>query len=87
MGNFTVFDLSGSDAVQKPVFECKDDSSFPWILDVFEIQPFDFFKVIDSFIQADDALPSAVVKVLSNGYMLFNAFSHGHTCTYVKTSA
>ena len=50
-------------ALQRPVSDDAGDSSFPWILDVLEIQPFDFFKVIDSFIKADANLPSSVVKV------------------------
>ena len=52
-------------ALQRPVSDDAGDSSFPWILDVLEIQPFDFFKVIDSFIKADANLPSSVVKVSS----------------------
>nr|DBA32982.1 TPA: hypothetical protein GDO54_000720 [Pyxicephalus adspersus] len=38
--------------------------SFPWILDVFEQKPFDFHKVIESFIKAEQCLTKEMIKHL-----------------------
>ncbi|CAL8267872.1 unnamed protein product [Merluccius merluccius] len=40
------------------------DLCFPWILDVFELAPFDFYKVIESFIKAEPSLSKDIVKHL-----------------------
>ncbi|XP_033833925.1 retinoblastoma-associated protein [Periophthalmus magnuspinnatus] len=37
---------------------------FPWILDVFELAAFDFYKVIESFIKAEPTLSKDIVKHL-----------------------
>uniref|UniRef100_A0A8C5AIX0 Retinoblastoma 1 n=1 Tax=Gadus morhua TaxID=8049 RepID=A0A8C5AIX0_GADMO len=37
---------------------------FPWILDVFELAAFDFYKVIESFIKAEPSLSKDIVKHL-----------------------
>uniref|UniRef100_A0A8D3BMS4 Retinoblastoma 1 n=1 Tax=Scophthalmus maximus TaxID=52904 RepID=A0A8D3BMS4_SCOMX len=40
------------------------DVCFPWILDVFNLAAFDFYKVIESFIKADPTLSKDIVKHL-----------------------
>lgn len=40
------------------------DVCFPWILDVFRLAAFDFYKVIESFIKADPTLSKDIVKHL-----------------------
>ncbi|XP_018547834.1 retinoblastoma-associated protein [Lates calcarifer] len=40
------------------------DVCFPWILDVFSLAAFDFYKVIESFIKADPTLSKDIVKHL-----------------------
>ncbi|KAL0994307.1 hypothetical protein UPYG_G00120480 [Umbra pygmaea] len=40
------------------------DLSFPWILDVFQLAAFDFYKVIESFIKAEPSLSKEIVKHL-----------------------
>ena len=40
------------------------DLSFPWILDVFQLAAFDFYKVIESFIKAEPSLSKDIVKHL-----------------------
>lgn len=37
---------------------------FPWILDVFALAAFDFYKVIESFIKAEPTLSKDIVKHL-----------------------
>ncbi|KAM4699029.1 retinoblastoma-associated protein [Discoglossus pictus] len=40
------------------------DLSFPWILNVFELKAFDFYKVIESFIKAEPSLTREMIKHL-----------------------
>ncbi|XP_066556008.1 retinoblastoma-associated protein isoform X2 [Amia ocellicauda] len=40
------------------------DLSFPWILDVFQLKAFDFYKVIESFIKAEPSLTREMIKHL-----------------------
>ena len=40
--------------------------SFPWILGVFNLHPFDFYKVIESFIQAETNLTKEIIQVISD---------------------
>ncbi|XP_028321984.1 retinoblastoma-associated protein [Gouania willdenowi] len=40
------------------------DVCFPWILNVFDLAAFDFYKVIESFIKADPTLSKAIIKHL-----------------------
>ncbi|BFZ00260.1 hypothetical protein BsWGS_03299 [Bradybaena similaris] len=40
--------------------------SFPWILGVFSLQAFEFYKVVESFIRSEPKLPADVVKHLHN---------------------
>ncbi|XP_040006252.1 retinoblastoma-associated protein [Xiphias gladius] len=40
------------------------DVCFPWILDVFNLAAFDFYKVIESFIKADPTMSKDIVKHL-----------------------
>jgi hypothetical protein len=44
-----------------------DDSkfSFPWILEVFKLHPYDFYKVLESFTKAEPVLTKDIVKVNS----------------------
>ncbi|KAI8482308.1 hypothetical protein Bbelb_399990 [Branchiostoma belcheri] len=39
------------------------NTSFPWILDVFELKAYDFFKVLETFILAEPKLTKEVIKV------------------------
>uniref|UniRef100_A0A8C9RAH6 Retinoblastoma 1 n=1 Tax=Scleropages formosus TaxID=113540 RepID=A0A8C9RAH6_SCLFO len=40
------------------------DLSFPWILDVFQLSAFDFYKVVESFIKAEPSLSRDIIKHL-----------------------
>ncbi|CAN9501735.1 unnamed protein product [Ophioblennius macclurei] len=40
------------------------DVCFPWILNVFDLAAFDFYKVIESFIKADPSLSKNIIKHL-----------------------
>ncbi|KAJ8405875.1 hypothetical protein AAFF_G00313120 [Aldrovandia affinis] len=40
------------------------DISFPWILDVFQLAAYDFYKVIESFIKAEPSLSRDMIKHL-----------------------
>lgn len=42
----------------------ESDLCFPWILDVFSLAAFDFYKVIESFIKAEPTLSKDIVKHL-----------------------
>ena len=42
----------------------KTDLFFPWILDVFQLTAFDFYKVIESFIKAEPSRSKDIVKYL-----------------------
>ncbi|KAE8626255.1 hypothetical protein XENTR_v10006565 [Xenopus tropicalis] len=45
-------------------FSSRTNLSFPWILRVFEIKAFDFYKVIECFIKAEPSLTSDMIKYL-----------------------
>ncbi|XP_078693242.1 retinoblastoma-associated protein-like [Branchiostoma floridae x Branchiostoma belcheri] len=42
------------------------NTSFPWILDVFELKAYDFFKVLETFILAEPKLTKEVIKHLQH---------------------
>ncbi|XP_035287972.1 retinoblastoma-associated protein isoform X2 [Anguilla anguilla] len=42
------------------------DLSFPWILDVFQLVAYDFYKVIESFIKAEPSLSRDMIKHLEH---------------------
>lgn len=42
----------------------ESDLCFPWILDVFQLPAFDFYKVIESFIKAEPTLKHEMMKHL-----------------------
>lgn len=44
--------------------QAETDVCFPWILHVFSLTAFDFYKVIESFIKADPTLDKDIVKHL-----------------------
>ena len=46
--------------------------SFPWILEVFDLQAYDFFKVLESFIKAEPKLPVDVIRV-SGSFVVENS--------------
>lgn len=46
------------------VDSAETDLCFPWILDVFNLAAFDFYKVIESFIKADHTMSKDIVKHL-----------------------
>ncbi|CAK6953666.1 retinoblastoma-associated protein [Scomber scombrus] len=46
------------------VDSAETDLCFPWILDVFSLPAFDFYKVIESFIKADHTMNKDIVKHL-----------------------
>uniref|UniRef100_A0A674BHL8 Retinoblastoma-associated protein n=1 Tax=Salmo trutta TaxID=8032 RepID=A0A674BHL8_SALTR len=53
----------GGEILQKP-HSLTTDLCFPWILDVFQLTAFDFYKVIESFIKAEPSLNKDMVKHL-----------------------
>ncbi|KAL5004312.1 hypothetical protein ScPMuIL_017768 [Solemya velum] len=40
--------------------------SFPWVLEVFNLHSYDFYKVLESFIKAEPKLTSEIIKHLQN---------------------
>lgn len=40
--------------------------SFPWILEVFKLHPYDFYKVLESFIKAEPVLTTDIIKHLQS---------------------
>lgn len=51
-------------ALAGSVLSTDTDLSFPWLLGVFQLQGFDFYKVIESFIKAEPSLNRDMVKHL-----------------------
>ncbi|KAM6144879.1 retinoblastoma-associated protein isoform 2-T3 [Phoenicopterus ruber ruber] len=54
----------GRNASQSDGTSAETDLSFPWILNVFDLQAFDFYKVIESFIKAEPSLTREMIKHL-----------------------
>ncbi len=42
------------------------DLCFPWILDIFSLKAYDFYKVLESFIKVEPKLTKDVVKHLQS---------------------
>ncbi|NXI72184.1 RB protein, partial [Anseranas semipalmata] len=51
-------------ASQSDGTSAETDLSFPWILNVFDLKAFDFYKVIESFIKAEPSLTRDMIKHL-----------------------
>ncbi|NWY01851.1 RB protein, partial [Nothoprocta ornata] len=51
-------------ASQNDGTSAETDLSFPWILNVFDLKAFDFYKVIESFIKAEPSLTRDMIKHL-----------------------
>ena len=41
-------------------------SAFPWIIDIFELNAYSFYKVIETFIKVEEGLSRDVVKHLNH---------------------
>ncbi|XP_010727117.1 retinoblastoma-associated protein [Meleagris gallopavo] len=54
----------GRTASQSDGTSAETDSSFPWILNVFDLKAFDFYKVIESFIKVEPSLTRDMIKHL-----------------------
>ncbi|KAK2514279.1 Rb1 [Columba guinea] len=54
----------GRNASQSDGTSAETDVSFPWILNVFDLKAFDFYKVIESFIKAEPNLTREMIKHL-----------------------
>ncbi|XP_029458728.1 retinoblastoma-associated protein isoform X2 [Rhinatrema bivittatum] len=54
----------GRNALECNGTSTETDLSFPWILCVFELKAFDFYKVIESFIKAESSLTRTMIKHL-----------------------
>ncbi|NXW63223.1 RB protein, partial [Eurystomus gularis] len=54
----------GRNASQTDGTSAETDLSFPWILNVFDLKAFDFYKVIESFIKAEPSLTREMIKHL-----------------------
>ncbi|NXX13462.1 RB protein, partial [Podargus strigoides] len=54
----------GRNASQSDGTSAETDLSFPWILNVFNLKAFDFYKVIESFIKAEPGLTREMIKHL-----------------------
>lgn len=46
---------------------------FPWIVDIFDMAPYHFYKVIEVLIRAEEGLSRDVVKHLNHVRILFTA--------------
>lgn len=77
----------------------ESDLCFPWILDVFSLAAFDFYKVIESFIKAEPTLTKEIVKHLETcenlimekiawltGSPLFELLKHEHEAGAAETT-
>ena len=40
--------------------------TFPWMIEIFDISPYHFYKIIEVFIKAEDGLSRDVVKHLNH---------------------
>ncbi|NWT08087.1 RB protein, partial [Vireo altiloquus] len=56
----------GRNASQSDSTNAETDLSFPWILNVFDLKAFDFYKVIESFIRAEPSLTREMIKHLEH---------------------
>ncbi|NWW64153.1 RB protein, partial [Ifrita kowaldi] len=56
----------GRNASQSDSSSAETDLSFPWILNVFGLKAFDFYKVIESFIRAEPSLTREMIKHLEH---------------------
>uniref|UniRef100_A0A8C5JQI6 Retinoblastoma-associated protein n=1 Tax=Junco hyemalis TaxID=40217 RepID=A0A8C5JQI6_JUNHY len=56
----------GRNASQGDSTSAETDLSFPWILNVFDLKAFDFYKVIESFIRAEPNLTREMIKHLEH---------------------
>ncbi len=65
--------LLGQDIFHRALFTCcleivifsyNSQRTFPWILDIFKLEPIHFYKVIEVIIRTEDSLPRDVVKHL-----------------------
>ncbi|XP_030056343.1 retinoblastoma-associated protein isoform X2 [Microcaecilia unicolor] len=54
----------GRSAFESSGTSTETDLAFPWILYVFDLKAFDFYKVIESFIKAESSLSKAMIKHL-----------------------
>ncbi|XP_010144060.1 PREDICTED: retinoblastoma-associated protein, partial [Buceros rhinoceros silvestris] len=54
----------GRNASQSDGTSIETDLSFPWILNVFDLKAFDFYKVIESFIKVEPSLTREMIKHL-----------------------
>uniref|UniRef100_A0A8C2YGP2 RB transcriptional corepressor 1 n=1 Tax=Coturnix japonica TaxID=93934 RepID=A0A8C2YGP2_COTJA len=54
----------GRTASQSDGTSTETDLSFPWILNVFDLKAFDFYKVIESFIKVEPSLTRDMIKHL-----------------------
>ncbi|NXP29836.1 RB protein, partial [Scytalopus superciliaris] len=54
----------GRNASQSDGTSAETELSFPWILNVFDLKAFDFYKVIESFIRAEPSLTREMIKHL-----------------------
>ncbi|NWW44863.1 RB protein, partial [Pedionomus torquatus] len=54
----------GRNASQSDGSSAETDLSFPWILGVFDLKAFDFYKVIESFIKVEPSLTREMIKHL-----------------------
>uniref|UniRef100_A0A8C7U0V3 Retinoblastoma 1 n=2 Tax=Oncorhynchus mykiss TaxID=8022 RepID=A0A8C7U0V3_ONCMY len=65
------------------------DLCFPWILDVFQLTAFDFYKVIESFIKAEPSLSKDIVKHLERcEHLIMETIAWrevGHTASLITT--
>ncbi|NXY35984.1 RB protein, partial [Pomatorhinus ruficollis] len=53
-------------ASQSDSTSTETDLAFPWILNVFDLKAFDFYKVIESFIRAEPSLTREMIKHLEH---------------------
>uniref|UniRef100_A0A803V0B1 Retinoblastoma-associated protein n=1 Tax=Ficedula albicollis TaxID=59894 RepID=A0A803V0B1_FICAL len=56
----------GRNSSQSDSTGAETDLSFPWILNVFDLKAFDFYKVIESFIRAEPSLTREMIKHLEH---------------------
>ncbi|XP_052230201.1 retinoblastoma-like protein 1 isoform X2 [Dreissena polymorpha] len=48
------------------IFSYNSQRMFPWIVEIFDLSPYDFYKVVELIVRAEEGLPRDVVKHLNH---------------------
>lgn len=48
------------------MYSYSSQRTFPWVLEILNIEPFNFYKIIEMIVRAEDQLPRDVLKHLNS---------------------